>query len=159
MRRSDREVTDILELTGILEECKVCRVALKDEIGLYIIPLNFGYTFKQNQLVLYFHSAKSGRKLSAIQKDDQVAFEMDGHHRLIEADQACGYGFAFASLLGTGTALIVSDLEEKKIGLSLLMKHQTGKAFTFSDAEVSTVTIWKIAVSEFTGKRHQGLSA
>jgi len=159
MRRSDREVTDIIELTGILDECKVCRVAFKDDQGLYIVPLNFGYVFHQSQLVLYFHSAKSGRKLNAIQRDDQVAFEMDGHHRLIEADQACGYGFAFDSLLGTGSALIVSDFEEKKIGLSLLMKHQTGKAFAFSDAEVSTVTIWKITVSEFTGKRHQGLSA
>lgn len=159
MRRSDREVTDISELTRILDECKVCRVAFKDEHGLYIVPLNFGYVFHQSQLVLYFHSAKTGRKLSAIEKDDQVAFEMDGHHLLIEADQACGYGFAFDSLLGNGSALIVSDLKEKKIGLSLLMKHQTGKAFTFSDAEVSSVTIWKITVSEFTGKRHQGLSA
>lgn len=155
MRRKEREVIDPIELLGILDDCKICRIALKDEHGLYIVPLNYGYDFQEDKLVLYFHSAKTGRKLSAIQKDDQVAFEMDGQHRLIEAEQACAYGFAFDSIIGKGSALIVTDPDEKKNGLRLLMKHQTGKDFTFGDKEVSGVTIWKIVVSEFTGKRHQ----
>lgn len=155
MRRKEREVTDHAELISILNACMICRVALKDEQGLYIVPLNFGYDFQQDQLILYFHSAKTGRKLSAIQKDDQVAFEMDGQHRLIEAKQACGYGFAFDSIIGKGSAAIVSDPQEKKTGLQLLMKHQTGKDFNFDDQQASTVVVWKIVVSEFTGKRHQ----
>ncbi len=159
MRRKEREVTDRAELISILSACKICRIALKDEQGLYIVPLNFGYEFQEDQLILYFHSAKSGRKLSAIQKDDQVAFEMDGQHRLIEADQACAYGFAFDSIIGKGSALIVSDLQEKKDGLRILMKHQTGKDFSFDDKEAAAVTVWKIVVSDYTGKRHQDTKA
>jgi len=121
---------------------------------LYIIPLNFGYDMINDTLILYFHSAKTGRKLSAIKKDGHVAFEMDTDHRLIEADKACDYGFAFSSIIGKGHAEIVTDLDEKKKGLSLLMKHQTGKDFIFDDKSASTVTVWKVTTDQFTGKRH-----
>lgn len=154
MRRKEREVSDKSELKLILEACQICRIALKDEEGLYIIPLNFGVEFFDDSLVLYFHSAKTGRKLSAIKKDGQVAFEMDTDHRLIEADKACDYGFAFSSIIGKGHAEIVSDLDEKKKGLSLLMKHQTGKDFAFDDKSASSVTVWKVTAEQYTGKRH-----
>ena len=154
MRRKEREVTDRQDLIRILDDCKVIRIAMNDEEGLYILPLNFGYEWIEDQLVFYFHSAKAGRKLSIIKKKATVAFEMDTDHRLIEADQACGYGFAFASIIGTGQAEIVSDPEEKKKGLCLLMKHQTGKDFEFDDRSASTVAVWKVTSDKFTGKRH-----
>jgi uncharacterized protein len=155
MRRKEREVTGTLELNEILSTTQICRIALKDEEGLYIVPLNFGYELSDNKLTFYFHSAKTGRKLSAIKKDGQVAFEMDTDHRLISADKACDYGFAYASIIGRGHAEIVSDLEEKKKGLSLLMKHQTGKDFVFDDKSAASVTVWKVIADQFTGKRHQ----
>lgn len=46
MRRKDREITDIEEIRDIIEKCKVCRLAMQDEEGLYLVPLNFGYEFK-----------------------------------------------------------------------------------------------------------------
>lgn len=154
MRRKEREVSDKAELKQILETCQICRIALKDEEGLYIVPLNFGVEFVNDTLILYFHSAKTGRKLSAIKKDSQVAFEMDTDHRLIEADKACDYGFAFSSIIGKGHAEIVTELEEKKKGLSLLMKHQTGKEFVFDDRSAFAVTVWKVTAEHYTGKRH-----
>ena len=155
MRRKEREVTGDLELNEILSATQICRIALKDEEGLYIVPLNFGYELSDSKLTFYFHSAKTGRKLSAIKKDGQVAFEMDTDHRLISADKACDYGFAYASIIGRGHAEIVSDLEEKKKGLSLLMKHQTGKDFVIDDKSAASVTVWKVIADQFTGKRHQ----
>lgn len=68
MRRKDREVTCEADKLAILDECKVCRVALQDEQGLYIVPMNFGYQYESDRLTLYFHSAKSGRKITALQK-------------------------------------------------------------------------------------------
>ena len=84
----------------------------------------------------------------------KVAFELDGQHRLIEADKACGYGFAFDSIIGQGLASIVEDPQEKKAGLACFMKHQTGKDFVFDDKMASGVTVWKVVASSFTGKRH-----
>ena len=52
MRRKDREITDIEEIRDIIEKCKVCRLAMQDEEGLYLVPLNFGYEFEEESLAL-----------------------------------------------------------------------------------------------------------
>ena len=155
MRRKDREVTQIEEQLAILDQCKVCRVALQDKQGLYLVPLNFGYQYEDGHLILYFHSAKSGRKIDALQENSAVAFELDFAHRLIEAENPCQYGYAFASIIGNGDALLVENREEKKKALSLLMKHQTGKDFTFDNQMADAVAVFRIDVSEFCTKRHE----
>lgn len=154
MRRKDREVTALADQLSILQDCKVCRVAMQDTSGLYIVPLNFGYSYEKDCLTLYFHSALSGRKISAIEENGAVAFEMDCRHRLIEAENACGYGYAFGSIIGNGTASIIGEMEEKQKALALLMKHQTGKDFVFDSQGAKAVTIFKIVVSSFSVKQH-----
>ncbi len=62
MRRKEREITDTHQLQQILEECKVCRVAMQDKDGLYLVPLNFGYQYQDGKLTLYLHSSKEGRR-------------------------------------------------------------------------------------------------
>ncbi|MGE5627889.1 MAG: pyridoxamine 5'-phosphate oxidase family protein [Solirubrobacterales bacterium] len=155
MRRKDREITDMAEMLKVLDKCKVCRVGMKDKDGLYIVPLNFGYSFENNELVLYFHSAKEGRKISAIMENNSVCFEMDCEHSLITADTACGYGYSFKSIIGNGKAEFIEEAEEKKRALSILMKHQTGMDFTFDDKMAGSVAVFKITSNSFTGKDHK----
>lgn len=155
MRRKDREVTEIQELLAIVDSCKVCRLAFEDQEGLYIVPMNFGYEYENGRMTLYFHSAKEGRKITALKHPIKVCFEMDGEHRMIESETACGYGYSFKSIIGNGTACLTEDVEEKKKALSLLMKHQTGKAFTFDDRQAGTVAIIKVEADSFTGKYHK----
>ena len=54
--------------------------------------------------------------------------------------------------MGKGIARIVEDVEEKKQAMTLLMKTQTGKDFTFEDRLVSIVTVIRIDVQEYTAK-------
>ena len=152
MRRKDREVTDPKELMQIIDQCKVCRIAMHDKAGLYIVPMNFGYRYENNQLVLFFHSAKEGRKINALKENSDVGFEMDCEHNLITADVACQYGYFFKSIIGNGKAIFIDDVEEKKVALALLMKYQTGQDFSFVDEMVSSVTVFKIMVQNFSGK-------
>lgn len=152
MRRKDREVTSITEKIEIINNCKVIRLAMKDKKGLYIVPLNFGYSYIDDKLTLYFHCAKEGRKLNAIKENSEVAFEMDCEHRLIESDIACSYGFSFKSIIGNGYASTVENIEEKKNALALLMKHQTGKDFIFDDKQANAVTVFKVDVNDFSAK-------
>lgn len=154
MRRRDREVTNIAEKIEIINDCKVVRLAIKDKEGLYIVPLNFGYSYLEDKLTLYFHSAKEGRKLDGIVENPEVAFEMDCEHKLIEAEIPCLYGFSYKSIIGNGIASIVEDMEEKKTSLSLLMKHQTGKDFTFEDRHAKSVAVFKVEVTNFSAKVH-----
>ena len=152
MRRSDREVTGLEEIRQVIDKCKVCRVAMADEEGLYIVPLNFGYEFEGNNLVLYIHSAKDGRKVRAFAPTCPVAVEMDCETGLIEGDTACRYGYAFSSVIGSGRAFPMADTAEKIHGLKLLMFHQTGKDFDFTAAQADTVEVFKIVLPSFTCK-------
>lgn len=155
MRRKDREVTSIGDQLSILNDCKVCRIAMQDAQGLYIVPLSFGYSYEEGRLTLYFHSAASGRKISAIEANGTAAFEMDCRHRLIEAENACKYGYAFGSIIGNGTVSIIRDTKEKQKALSLLMKHQTGKDFVFDSRSSDAVTVFKLDVAAFSVKEHR----
>ena len=107
MRRKDREVVDQKEIMRIIDKCKVCRIAMQDKAGLYIVPMNFGYTYEDSQLVLFFHSAKEGRKISALKENRNVCFEMDCEHQLITADVACAATtaktIAISAVTGTNT--------------------------------------------------------
>jgi ribosomal silencing factor RsfS len=47
---------------------------------------------------------------------------------------------------------IVDNIEEKKHGLSVLMRTQTGKEFSFNERLVSIVAVVRIDVSEYTAK-------
>ena len=66
MRRKDREVTDKKEIQRILETCKVCRIGLPEEDGVYIVPMNHGYCFEEEKLVLYFHGSREGKKMEMV---------------------------------------------------------------------------------------------
>ncbi|MDF3005137.1 MAG: 5-nitroimidazole antibiotic resistance protein [Oscillospiraceae bacterium] len=152
MRRKDREVTEPAALLEIIRECKICRIAMQDEQGLYIVPLNFGYEFDDGKLTLYFHSAKEGRKIDILSKAPIVAFEMDCSHQLIESEIACRNGYAYKSIIGNGSASLIDDIEEKIKGLSLIMNHQTGKEFEMPPQAANSVAVFKIQATDFTGK-------
>ena len=74
MRRADREVTDVDGMIDIIDHCKVCHIALMDGEWPYIVAMNFAYRYENDQLVIYLHSAKEGKKLDLLRKDDHVCF-------------------------------------------------------------------------------------
>lgn len=155
MRRKDRELTEANEFIQIIDECKVCRIAMQDEVGLYIVPMNFGYTYENNQLVLFFHSAEEGRKINALKKNSNICFEMDCEHKLIPAELACNYAYSYKSIIGNGKAVFIDDIGEKKSAMSALMKHQTGKDHSFEDSMMAGISVLKIVVNNFAGKYHR----
>ena len=153
MRRRDREVTEIKEIKQILDNCKVVHVGMHDGEKIYVIPLNFGYTFEAEKLVLYLHCGKEGKKLDLLRKNPYVFIEMDCEHQLIEGRKACQYGYLYASIMGDGTAEIIEDTDEKIKGMEILMECMTGKQFVFDKRLVSIVNVIKITVDSYTGKR------
>lgn len=153
MRRSDREVTNPEEILNIIDKCMVCRLGLWDGEKVYLVPMNFGYTCEDGVLNLYFHGADSGRKYDILSVHPQVGFEMDCEHGLDAGDAACSYGYYFASVVGNGVAEIVTDKEEKKKALSVLMQHQTGNQFSFDDRQAAAVTVLKVTAKEYSCKR------
>lgn len=152
MTRRERQVTDIGEITKILDKSKVLHLGMVDGDEAYVVPMNYGYTMKDGELTLYLHGARRGRKLDLMRANPKVFFEMCCDIVPFEGDVACRYGITYASLMGRGIAEIVEAVEEKKFALSALMKTQTGKDFEFEDKMTTIVSVIKITVLEYTAK-------
>lgn len=156
MRRSDREVTDPARIADIISRCACCRIGFNDGGEVYIVPLNFGCEVGDGRYVFYFHGAREGRKIDLIQRSPHVGFELDTNYALHEADAACGHSARFQSVIGNGVMSVVSEPEEKKRGLSLLMEHNTGKSgWSFDERRVDSVAVFKLEVTKLSCKEHQ----
>ncbi len=153
MTRREQQVTDINEIIEILEKSKVVHVGMIDGDEPYVVPMNYGYILEDGKLTIYLHGARRGRKIDAIKANPKVFYEMCCDITPFEGEVACKYGITYASIMGRGLATLVEDVDEKKKALSILMKTQTGKDFTFEDKLTTVVSIIKIDTLEFTAKK------
>ena len=152
MTKRERQVTDPEQIRRILDVGQVLHLGLAVNNEPYVVPMNYGYTMEDGKLTLYLHSATRGKKLDMIRENPRVFFEIDCDRMPFEGKVACQYGMVYSSIMGKGEARIVKDVEEKERAMSLLMKTQTGKDFTFSEQLVSIVSVIRIDVSEYTAK-------
>lgn len=155
MRRKEREITDIGELLAILQKCTVCRLALANNNRPYVVPLNYGYRYANNRFTLYFHSAREGKKIDMIKKNNFACFEVDCDTALIEGKEPCQCSYAYKSIVGFGQITIVEERAEKTIALNELTKQQTGKeaVYEFTDEQLDWVLVFKLDIIELSGKQ------
>ena len=50
MRLKKREITDPEILREILESCEVVRIGAMDEEGMFIVPMNYGYDVREEDV-------------------------------------------------------------------------------------------------------------
>ena len=152
LTKRESRVTDPTEIIRILDTAKVLHLGLSVNDEPYVVPMNYGYTMEDGKLTLYLHSAVRGKKLDMIQANSKVFFELDCDQMPFEGRVPCQYGMVYSSIMGRGTATLVEDPEAKMQAMSILMKTQTGKDFTFNERLVSIVTVIRIDVQEYTAK-------
>ena len=152
MTKREHQITDRNEILDILNRSLIVHLGLVDGDEPYVVPMNYGYTMEDGKLTLYVHGATEGRKLDIWRKNPKVFVEMDCDVMPIEGKVACQYGTTYSSVMGSGTAVILEEPEEKMKGLSILMKTQTGKDFEFNERLVSIVSVIRIDVAEYTAK-------
>ena len=152
MTKRELQINDEGRIRGILDTAKVLHLGLAVDNEPYVVPMNYGYVMENGKLVLYLHSAVRGKKLDMIRQNPRVFFALDCDRIPFEGEKPCQYGLSYASVMGRGSAHIVEDVEEKKRAMSVLMKTQTEKDFTFEDRLVSIVAVIRIDVAEYTAK-------
>ncbi len=152
MRRKDREITDINVILELVARTDVLHLGLNDGDYPYVVPLHYGYEYANGKLTFYMHGAKEGHKIDLINADPKVCVELENDVELIPGDVACAYGSSYSSVIGRGTASIVTDEEEKIKGLKLLMENQTGRAFDIDARMASAVAVIKVELDSFTAK-------
>lgn len=150
MRRKDREITDKQTIEKILNDAQVVRIAMVDDGEPYIVAMNFAYT----DGVLYMHSAREGRKVDILKKNNKVAFQADTGVELVIGDEACSCSTRYMSVFGTGRAFLLEDIAEKTGALNAIMQKHTGRdGFEYPEKVFDRTLAIKVEIESMTGKK------
>lgn len=147
-----RFITDPEIIRKILDRCKIIHLGMQEDGHVYVVPTNYGYTYEDGKLTFYSHGAMEGKKWDIIKKNPEICVEIDTGFELVDSEDPCDYGNSYGSIIGTGMATIVEDLEEKKKILNNITRLNAGTVHDFSDAMVRHVNVLKVEVTEFTCK-------
>ncbi|UCF43227.1 MAG: pyridoxamine 5'-phosphate oxidase family protein [Planctomycetota bacterium] len=149
MRRKDKQINDLSTIEEIISTAAVCRLGLCQNSQPYIVPLCFGY----KDGALYFHSARKGKKLDMLRKNNNVCFEIDVEHELVKAEEACDYGMKYRSVIGFGKAVIIDKTELKREALDTIMTNYSTGPFEYSEQVIERTLIIKVEIEAMTAKK------
>ena len=149
MRRADKEIKDGAEIEDILKRGRVCHLGLNDRGLTYVVPVNYGY----RDGCLYVHSAREGRKIDILRRNNVVSYSVYIDSSLVQSDVACSWGMSYRSVMGTGTAVLVESREEKEQALRIIMQHYAGPAADFEATRMDGILIIKIQIDSLSGKK------
>jgi len=154
LRRQDRALEGRAALEGVLAEADCCHLALVDGTEPYLVTLNYGFVWQGELPVLYFHSAREGRKLDILRRSPRVCFSVDTGHELITAPSDCGWGMRYTSLVGWGSVTLVDDPTEARRGLDAVMTHYAGpRPFEYDPKVLGVTQVLRLEVTELSGKK------
>ncbi|MGB2855825.1 MAG: pyridoxamine 5'-phosphate oxidase family protein [Dehalococcoidia bacterium] len=114
------------EIEHLLTKHSHGRLGLCVENEPYIVPVAYKYF----EGAIYFHSAKRGKKLDFIKKNNRVCFEIDEWQK------------AWASVICSGRAALHDDFESKRKGFELLAQQaMPEERIRSADAYIGTIDI------------------
>lgn len=148
MRRGRQDLPET-ETIAMLQSCTSGVLAVHGDDGYpYAVPLSFAYEDGR----LFFHSAKAGHKIDAIEGNEKASF------CVIAADDVVQSTFTthFRSAIVFGKARVVTDEGEKKHALECLAKKYSPDYLEAASAEIDgewkRVCVLELAVEHMTGK-------
>lgn len=151
---NSKPISDKKEMLQIIDECDVCFVGMSDNDSPYVLPFNFAIEGDS----LYLHTAPEGRKISILEKNNQVCVSFSTGHKMYfqHEEVACSWGMLFKSVIAWGSVQYLEENEDKVHCLNLFMKKYSGKDaghFSYSMPSLNNVKILKIDITKMTGKK------
>jgi hypothetical protein len=150
MRRNDKEIKDKQVIDEILTRSEICRIAMMDGDKPYIIPVNYGYC----NGAIYIHGSNEGKKIDLLKKNNYVCFEIEQKSEIVKGENSCGWTTRYRSLIGYGNIDFITDFDNKKQGLDIIMAHY-GKTENnnYEDMQVQLMIILKLTIVHITAKQ------
>lgn len=153
VRRTDRELTEPDAVASVLRRGRFVSVAVVHDGEPYVFTLSYGFDEAKN--ALYSHVAREGRKLDAIAADPRVCATVivDGGYE----QGACKHHYE--SVVITGRMQMVSDAEEIRHGMRVLIQHLEDDAEAAwerngldGDKVFERLGVLRLDIEEITGK-------
>jgi nitroimidazol reductase NimA-like FMN-containing flavoprotein (pyridoxamine 5'-phosphate oxidase superfamily) len=150
MRRKDREITDLHQLTEILARCQAGTLAFGGQTP-YAVPLSYGFALRGGVVTLYFHGALEGEKLRRIAQGGQGMFCA---YRVMETVLRRTYATVlYESVCASGPVWIVEEETEKREALDLILRHYGGQ-LTADFGSPARTAVFALRCDTLTGKRN-----
>jgi len=144
--------TDKNAIESIIRDCQVCYVGMVDcDNSPYVVPFNFGY----EDGYIYLHSAREGRKMDILKKNNRVCVVFSTGHELRHQSEgvACSYSMKYMSVMAFGYVEFIEDYDQKVEILNKVMMHYTSKEFTYNAPSIREVSTYRVVINEITGKK------
>ncbi len=149
MRRKEKEITDHTEMENILRRGEICRLAMAENDIPYVVAVNYGYADN----ALYIHSAPEGKKIDMLRRNNRVCFQVDTDVAVINTDSVHNCNTRYKSIIGYGTASIITDDTGKIAGLDVLMTQYQSDGQEYPQTLLDRMVIIKIDIESMTGKQ------
>ena len=156
MRKVNQEIKDKATLEEILATSEICRLGFTDKNRPYILPFNYGY----QDNCLYIHCANEGKKIDLIKQNNYVCIEIEQSAKIEKYEKACKWTTTYRSLIGYGFVKIITDDEQKRKGLDVIMKHNGANEshdLNYDNNNIASMSILKVEITEITGKQSSNL--
>ena len=143
------------EIKDVLEKADVGRIATHNDNGYpYIVPVHY-IVLDGN---VYVHGLIKGQKISNIQNNSKVGFEVDEMGEIIpDYTDPCDTNTAFRSVIILGTAKMVEDRELKIKVLNAIVAKYTPQLsnLEFPEKMLKATGVIEILPTETTGKYYK----
>ena len=159
VRRADRAVTDDGWIRDFLQRAPMGAFATISGEQPFINSNIF--VFDAAAHAIYFHTAKTGRTRSNVQKHSQVCFSVSEMGRLLPAEEALHFSVEYRGVAVFGELHIIDDENEAANALQLLLDKycphlQPGKDYRPVVAEeLKRTTVYRLEIREWSGKQKQ----
>jgi nitroimidazol reductase NimA-like FMN-containing flavoprotein (pyridoxamine 5'-phosphate oxidase superfamily) len=153
--RKDRAMDDTW-IKAYLQSVPFGTVATDFEGQPFIKPTLFVYDEGKN--VIYIHGALVGRMRTNMEANPRVSFCIAEMGRLLPADTAMEFGVEYSSVVVYGTAEVVTDAEEARYGLQLLLDRyfphmKPGVEYReIIKEELDATAVYRLNVDSWSGK-------
>ncbi len=141
-------------MLAVIEDAECAHVGLVDGAEPYVIALNHGLLrSKAGAHRLAFHCAREGRKLDIMAKNPAACAFFHTSGSLLAEGAACDWGYAYKSVLATGTLRRARDEAERIEALDAIMARHGFLGKPAYDPAVLTATeVLILDIATMTGK-------
>jgi uncharacterized protein len=159
VRRADRAVEDEEWIRALLHRAPMGNLATIHD-GQPFINSNL-FVYDEANHAIYMHTARYGRTRSNVEGDERVCFSVSEMGRLLPASEALEFSVEYAGVTLFGNASIVTDEQEGKRALQMLLDKyaphlRPGEDYRpITDDELKRTSVYKIAIESWSGKRKQ----
>jgi uncharacterized protein len=153
MRRQDRQINDVNELSEILSQGKYIVVSMCRDNEPYIVTLSYGFDKTQN--VLFLHTGPKGLKVDFISYNPNVCATIIDDRGYLMGE--CGH--EYRSIVINGRISFVESLEEKKYGMEVILNHLEYNPYIIKEKTLknenmyNNISILKMDIMSLVGKK------